>query len=237
MGSEWIGFAIAFGVLAIVALAIGPMLMRLMRHRRMTREVLRTGVGATATIVRTWDTGVRINDNPRVRMLLRVQPLAGAPFHSEATTTVSILQLPAFQPGGQLDVKYDPTDPTRIAIVAAIAGGVAAGGPTAGLMNAQQAEQMLMLYQAANEELLKTGTKAPARVLQYLPLGINVNGPNAAVNLIVEVQPSDGSPFTAQANGNVIAPTGVPKFQPGQMVTVRYNPNDLTKVAVQRPGV
>lgn len=237
MGSEWMGFAIAFVVIAIVALAIGPMLIRLMRHRRMTREVLQTGVGAIATIVSTWDTGVRINDNPRVRMRLWVQPPVGVPFHSEATMTVSIVHLAAFQPGAQVNVKYDPNNPTRIAIVDAIGWGASPAGATAGLMNEQQAAQMLTLYQTMNEELLRTGVEAPARVLQYLPLGINVNGPNAAVNLIVEVQPREGNAFTAQAQGNVIAPSGVPKFQPGQMVTVRYNPGDLTKVAVQRPGL
>lgn len=68
-------------------------------------------------------------------------------------------------------------------------------------------------------------------------MGINVNGNNPAVNLIVEVQPPGSASFTAQAHGNIIAETSVYKFQPGQMVTVRYNPEDLSEVALERSGL
>lgn len=179
----------------------------------MTQEVMRTGVDATATIVRTWDTGVRINDNPQVGMLLLVQPSSGAPFQAQVSHTVSIVQMPMFQPGAKLQVKYDSADPTLVAISSVIAGGAATAGPMAStLMNAQQAEQMLTQFQMANEQLLKTGLAAAAKVLQYLPLGINVNGNNPAVNLVVEVHPTGGSTFTAQTLGNVIAEGNVPKF-------------------------
>lgn len=233
-----IPIAVSAFVILILAVTLGPMLVRLASNRRMTQEVMRTGVDATATIVGLRDTGVRINDNPQVGILLQVQPAGGAPFQAEVTNTLSIVELPMFQPGAQLLVKYDPANPSRVAIISVISGGVSAAAPMAStVMNKQQAEQMLTQYQIANEQLLKTGLPAPARVVQYLPLGINVNGNNAAVNLVVEVHPSHGTAFTAQAHGNVLAPTAVPKFQPGQMVTVRYNPGDLTKVAVERSGV
>lgn len=215
----------------IFAIVFGGMLLRW----RVKQRVLQTGVAATATIVRVWDTGTRINDNPRVGMLLQVQPATGAPFQAEIKETVSIVQMPMFQPGAHLEVKYDPAHPTNVAIVSVISGAGASSGP--GLMNREQAEQLLTRYQAENERILTSGVSAPAKILQYMPMGVNVNGNNPAVNLIVEVQPAAIPSFTAQAHGNVIAETSVYKFQPGQMVTVRYNPDDLTEVALERSGL
>jgi hypothetical protein len=195
--------------------------------------------------VSTWDTGMRINDNPQVGMKLQVQPPNGAPFQADVTKVVSIIQLAQFQPGAQLNVKYDPANPSHVAIVSAVIGGGMMGGmmgapaaaAPAGMMNTQQTEQMLMQYQAANEQIARTGLSAPARVLQYMPMNINVNGENPVVNLMVEVQPVSRPPFTAQAVGVVISQASIPKYQPWQMITLRYNANDLTKVAVEHSGV
>jgi hypothetical protein len=197
--------------------------------------VLQTGVTATATIVSIRDTGTRINDNPVIAMQLQVQPSGAPSFQAEVKETVSILQIPHFQPGAHLEVKYDPGQPANVAIVSVISGSGASSGP--GLMNRQQAEQLLTRYQGENERILTTGVPAPAKILQYMPMGVNVNGNNPAVNLIVEVQPAGSASFTAEARGNVIAETSVYKFQPGQMVTVRYSPDDLTEVALERSGL
>ncbi len=228
----WILPVAIFGIMFLVfVLVFGAMFLRW----RVKQRVLQTGVAATATIVRVWDTGTRINDNPRVGMLLQVQPTTGAPFQAEVKETVSVVQMPMFQPGAQLEVKYDPAQPTSVAIVSVIGGSSTNSGP--GLMNREQAEQLLSRYQAENERILSSGVSAPAKILQYIPIGVNVNGNNPAVNLIVEVQPVAVAPFTAQAHGNVIAEASVYKFQPGQMVTVQYNPEDLTEVALARSGL
>ena len=118
---------IIFGVVALFALIFIPVLLRIARNARMTKQVTQTGLDATASIVRIWETGVRINDNPQVGMLLQVQPPGGTPFQAEVTKTVSIVELPQIQPGAQLQVKYDPADTSRVAIIAVIAGGGAAG--------------------------------------------------------------------------------------------------------------
>lgn len=230
-----------FGLVAffLTAVTMGPWLYRLITNSRTRQRVMQTGVDATATIIKTWDTGTRINNNPQVGMLLNVIPKPGvAPFEAELVHTVSIVQLPLFQPGAQLNVKYDPAKPSHVAIVSVIASGAAAAGGavTYSLLDAQQAEQMLTQHQSANEKLM-SGPQATAKVLQYMPLGPTVNGNNPAVNLILEVYPPSGTAFTAQAEGIVIAEASVPKYQPGQMITVRYDPFDQTKVAVEHSGV
>jgi len=200
----WILPLAIFGIIFLVfVLVFGGMFLRW----RVKQRVLQTGVAATATIVRVWDTGTRINDNPRVGMLLQVQPTAGAPFQAEIKETVSVVQMAMFQPGARLEVKYDPAQPTSVAIVSVLSGSGANSGP--GLMNRQQAEQLLSRYQAENERILNSGVSAPAKILQYMPMGVNVNGNNPAVNLIVEVQPIGAASFTAQAHGNVIGEASV----------------------------
>ena len=231
-----IGISLAFFV---------PFIMRMVRNSQVNSQVMKTGVDATATIVSTWDTGTRINDDPQVGMRLQVQPPNGAPFMADVTKVVSIIQLAQVQPGAQLNVKYDPANPTHVAIVSINMGGGMMGGggymgaPAmgGGMMNPQQTEQMLRQYDAANQQLIHTGMQAPARVLQYMPMNITVNGDNPVVNLMVEVQPVSRPPFNAQASGIVIVQASVPRYQPGQMITVRYNPADLTRVAVEHSGV
>ena len=235
-----LGWIIPVVVIAILAITLGPFLVRLLRNSQMTSQVMKTGVDAMATIVRTWDTGVRINDNPQVGMLLQVQPPGGAPFQAEVRQTVSIVQISMFQPGAQLQVKYDPANPSRVAIASVVPGGMAAAQMGAqmapNMLSPQQVEQMLRQYDAANQQLIATGTQSIAKVLQYMPMGINVNGNNPAVNLMLEVHPDNGPAFTSQAQGIVIAEASIYKYQPGQTITVRFNPNDLTKVAVEHSG-
>jgi hypothetical protein len=68
----------------------------------------RRGVGIV-TAVR--DTGMTINDNPRVKMTFRVEPLDGsAPFEAQKTSTVSRIAIP--RPGDRYPVWYDAADPT-----------------------------------------------------------------------------------------------------------------------------
>jgi hypothetical protein len=230
------------GVMIVVFGAIFiPIIVRMVRNSQVTGQVMKTGVDATATILSTWDTGMRINDDPQVGMKLQVQPPNGAPFQADMTKTVSIVQLAQFQPGAQLNVRYDPAKPGHVAIVS-IAGGMmgraGAGNPMAGsVINQQQTEQMLYQHQAMNEQIIRTGLQSAAKILQYLPMNITVNGNNPVVNLMLEVQPVSRPPFTALAQGTVVSEISIPKFQPGQMITVRYDPNDLTKVAVEHSGV
>jgi Short C-terminal domain len=67
----------------------------------------RRGVGAV-TDVR--DTGMTVNDNPRVKMTFRIEPLDGsAPFEARKTSTVSRVAIP--RTGERYPVWYDAADP------------------------------------------------------------------------------------------------------------------------------
>jgi hypothetical protein len=60
-------------------------------------------------VIQVQDTGMTINDNPRVKMTFRVEPLdGGQPFDLHKTKTVSRLEIP--RQGERYPVFYDPQD-------------------------------------------------------------------------------------------------------------------------------
>jgi hypothetical protein len=81
-----------------------------------TRALLTRGEPAEAAILNMWDTGVTINGNPRVGLLLEVRPANRAAFQVETTRTISRLQTAMFLPGTVIRVRYDSNDPTKVAI-------------------------------------------------------------------------------------------------------------------------
>src|SRR5438270_8345800 len=83
------------------------------------KKLLAEGTQARAVVLGVRDTGVTINENPRVKLTLQVQPDGGAPFEAEKTMTVSRVAIP--RPGDGFLVRYDPADPSRIEIDAAAA--------------------------------------------------------------------------------------------------------------------
>jgi hypothetical protein len=78
------------------------------------------GARGVGTIINVRDTGMTINDNPRVKMTFQIEPLDGSPaFQGEKTATVSRVRLP--QIGARHPVFYDRTDPSEFIFVQAVA--------------------------------------------------------------------------------------------------------------------
>lgn len=78
---------------------------------------IKNGVTAQARVMRVWDTGVSINDNPQVGLLLHITPSMSAAFDVEAKTIVSRLNAALVQPGITAEIKYDPRNPRRLQII------------------------------------------------------------------------------------------------------------------------
>ena len=75
------------------------------------------GVSAQATIIDVWDTGMTLNDNPVIGMHVDVQPANGQAFRGTiAKTVISRIDVPQFQPGKVIPVRYDPANPAMIAL-------------------------------------------------------------------------------------------------------------------------
>lgn len=82
-----------------------------------------------------------------------------------------------------------------------------------------------------NSGLVKTGVSAPAVILDVQDTGVEMNN-SLQARLTLQVTPPDRPPFQA------VSTTFVNRFQvgmlvPGASVQVKYDPNDITGVAVE----
>ena len=82
--------------------------------RTVSPRKIRNGVTAPARVLEVSDTGVSINDNPQVALLVEVLPPSGSPFQAEVKTIVSRLNAALVQPGIKAEVVYDPQKLTRV---------------------------------------------------------------------------------------------------------------------------
>ncbi len=79
--------------------------------KKQAENLLQTGAKGVGTVISVQDTGMTVNDNPRVKMVFRVEPLDGSPaFDAEKTKTVSRVQIP--RQGERYPVWYDQADPS-----------------------------------------------------------------------------------------------------------------------------
>jgi hypothetical protein len=103
----------------LVALALGPLgcaMVDRLSGESENRQIRQVGVPAEAQVLRIWETGVRINDDPVVGFELEVYPEGKEPYRAETKALISILFIPQIQPGSRLPVKVDPNDPQRVAL-------------------------------------------------------------------------------------------------------------------------
>lgn len=82
--------------------------------KKRAANLMAEGAKAVGTVTSVQDTGMTINDNPRIKMTFRIEPIDGSPaFDATKTTTVSRVQIP--QPGQRYPVWYDLEDPNEFA--------------------------------------------------------------------------------------------------------------------------
>src|SRR5439155_10174496 len=80
-------------------------------RKKKAARLFESGAKGVGVVERVQDTGMTINDNPRVKMVFRVEPLdGGAPFEVRKTATVSRVEIP--RAGDRYPVWYDPDDPS-----------------------------------------------------------------------------------------------------------------------------
>ena len=78
-------------------------------HALESAQLLYSGKRAPARVVDVKDTGATINENPRVKIVFRVEPDEAEPFELERKLTVPRVGIPSR--GEKVEVAYDPSDP------------------------------------------------------------------------------------------------------------------------------
>jgi hypothetical protein len=81
------------------------------------------------------------------------------------------------------------------------------------------------------KRLQETGTPATAHILKIWDTGITVND-DPVIGLEVEIAREDGSLYTATIPKSLVSRLDIPQFQPGLPVSVRIDPQDPAKVAI-----
>lgn len=98
-----------------IPMGLAPLLLVRGGRRRARRlaTLVRTGRRAPGRVVSVEDTGVTVNDDPRVEVTVEVQPEGEPSFTASKTAVVSRVAIP--RPGDPVAVWYDPADRSRVA--------------------------------------------------------------------------------------------------------------------------
>lgn len=91
-----------------------------------------------------------------------------------------------------------------------------------------------MTGEAVARPLRQFGVPAEAEILEIWDTGITVND-NPVVGMEVEVEPPGGESYRAKIPRSVISRIAIPRFQPGERIAVRFDPNDPGIVALDDP--
>ena len=219
-----IGGYVAIIIVSVVIPLIFFNKLVLNRVSKKDRDILQNGVEADAEILNIQDTGVTINNiYINVKMLLKINPQFGSPFEVNTSHLVSRVNIP--RPGDMLRVKYNKNDLTKVVILDK------ATTQVSNQADEDSAKKMLLEIDAQNKALLANGIESKAVVKKYNDLGIFVNGNNPLVELELEVTPADKPKFFAIAKAPILE-TSINKYKEGNEISVKYDPNDLTKVTL-----
>jgi hypothetical protein len=99
--------------LVIVAAGIAIPVYFYRNQRQRAEALMKVGTQGEATILSLQDTGMRINDDPRVTMRLEIQMPYGAPYQLTKTVTIPLIRLSQIQVGSKVQVMVDMSDPTN----------------------------------------------------------------------------------------------------------------------------
>jgi len=76
-----------------------------------------SGTAAPAEILQLWDTGITMNKDPVIGLEVEVRPADRPPYKAKIEKSlISRLDIPQFQPGKVIQVRFDPQAPERVAI-------------------------------------------------------------------------------------------------------------------------
>jgi hypothetical protein len=202
---------------ATVIFFVARFVLRMMRESGQRQALLRNGESAVAEVLSISDTGVTVNDNPRVALRLFVQPQSRTGFEANTKLIVSRLSLAAFQPGSKIQVRFDPNDLQRVAVESTglnvqprpVSSPAAPGG-----LAGQPAQATAIVLNAVEAE--------PA-------------GRFKLMNLLLEVHVANRPPY--QLNTKVaIAPENAPMVQTGARINATVSATDATQISLELPA-
>lgn len=81
------------------------------------RALQKSGVAASALILQVWDTGITVNDDPVIGLRVKVERPDGTTYYATIPKSrISRIDIPRFQKGETVPVRFDPQNPQRVAL-------------------------------------------------------------------------------------------------------------------------
>ncbi|HEX8635207.1 MAG TPA: hypothetical protein VF703_13755 [Pyrinomonadaceae bacterium] len=117
---KWFFYLMGTAFLVIPLATSSGILMWLVTKRKRIAELVATGKQGTAVILELSDTGVTINDDPRVKLLLEIHIPNYQPYQARKTVTLPLIYLSQVQTGSTIQILADPEQPNdenRIALL------------------------------------------------------------------------------------------------------------------------
>ncbi len=221
---------IAIGILAMVALFFFVFYRLFFKPMLLVKRLQAKGIPARAIIIAVKDSGVTINNNIQVKLVLELKNTFGQKYQAETRVLVSRINPGRYQPGMEVPVKVDPKNDKLVALDFSQQQSAAttAFGPT---QDASALKAELEALQKEQEQIRLSGKPARAIIKKYTWLGAYVNGNNPYAELEMEVLPEHSSSFSGKTKA-VISETSVSKYQPGCEIFVKYDLYDNSKISV-----
>lgn len=87
------------------------------RQARSCARLSRNGAEAEAVILSIEKTGRYVNNEPMVKMLVKVQPTSRRNFVAEISEVMTLMDLSTMRTGSMLKVKYNPANTREVMLV------------------------------------------------------------------------------------------------------------------------
>ena len=97
--------------LVITAAAIAIPIYLMKQNQKKVQNLMATGIQGEATILQLEDTGMRINDDPRIAVTMEVRLPGYPPYQVRKTMNVPMIRMSQVQVGLVVAVMVDPTQP------------------------------------------------------------------------------------------------------------------------------
>jgi hypothetical protein len=208
-----LSFVLPLLLAAITIFFVARFFFGLMRENRQRQSLLRNG----EQILSISDTGVTVNDNPRVALRLFVQPKSRTGFEATTKLLVSRHSLAAFQPGAKIQVRFDPNDLQRVAVEPPATNFQSGAVPPS----------------AASRDLGLRSTRATALVLSAQES--ESAGRLKLMDLLLEIRVTDCPPYQVNTRVAVAAENDF-LVQPGAQISATVSGSDPTQISLELPA-
>lgn len=104
-------FLMGGGFLAVTLFIMVVLLLLGAGKKKKVEALLATGQQGEAAVLSLEDTGIRVNDDPRVRMLLEVRVEGYPPYQVNKTMVLPLIRMSQVQVGSTVQVLADPNEP------------------------------------------------------------------------------------------------------------------------------